>query len=61
VKFGTYVEFLSEGRRRELIAAAALYILGGSITGYAPNLTVLIVGRLLYGTGIGLVRKCSNF
>ncbi|XP_020275550.1 D-xylose-proton symporter-like 3, chloroplastic [Asparagus officinalis] len=42
------------GRRRELIAAAALYILGSSVTGYAPNLAVLIVGRLLYGIGIGL-------
>jgi len=57
--YETDVEFLSEGRRRELIAAAALYILGGSITGYAPNLVVLIVGRLLYGTGIGFVRMCS--
>lgn len=42
------------GRRRELIAAAALYILGGLITGYAPNLAILIVGRVLYGIGIGL-------
>lgn len=42
------------GRRRELIAAAALYILGGIITGSAPNLAILIIGRLLYGTGIGL-------
>lgn len=42
------------GRRRELIAAAAFYIIGGSVTGYAPNLAVLIIGRLLYGIGIGL-------
>lgn len=48
--------FLDEGRRGELIAAAALYILGGAITGYAPNLAVLVTGRLLYGVGIGLVR-----
>ncbi|KAK1322071.1 hypothetical protein QJS10_CPA03g01685 [Acorus calamus] len=42
------------GRRRELIIAAALYIAGGLITGLAPNLVVLIIGRLLYGVGIGL-------
>lgn len=42
------------GRRRELITAAALYVVGGLITGYAPNLLVLIMGRLLYGIGIGL-------
>ncbi|RWR76698.1 D-xylose-proton symporter-like protein 3, chloroplastic [Cinnamomum micranthum f. kanehirae] len=42
------------GRRRELITAAVLYMLGSLITGSAPNLGVLILGRLLYGTGIGL-------
>ncbi|XP_077238942.1 major facilitator superfamily protein isoform X1 [Tasmannia lanceolata] len=42
------------GRRRELITAAVLYVFGGLITGFAPNLAVLIIGRLLYGTGIGL-------
>eukprot|EP00262_Sarcandra_glabra_P011265 TRINITY_DN2707_c0_g1_i3.p1 TRINITY_DN2707_c0_g1~~TRINITY_DN2707_c0_g1_i3.p1 ORF type:complete len:425 (-),score=54.85 TRINITY_DN2707_c0_g1_i3:350-1624(-) len=42
------------GRKRELIVAAVLYILGGVITGSAPNLVALIIGRLVYGTGIGL-------
>ncbi|XP_021277892.1 D-xylose-proton symporter-like 3, chloroplastic [Herrania umbratica] len=42
------------GRRRELIIAALLYVLGGSLTAYAPGLSVLLVGRLLYGLGIGL-------
>ncbi|KAK1271880.1 hypothetical protein QJS04_geneDACA007751 [Acorus gramineus] len=42
------------GRRRELIIAAALYITGSLITGLSPNLVVLIIGRLLYGVGIGL-------
>ncbi|KAA8549310.1 hypothetical protein F0562_000994 [Nyssa sinensis] len=42
------------GRRRELIIAAVLYALGGLITAYAPGLGVLLVGRLLYGLGIGL-------
>ncbi|XP_062171489.1 D-xylose-proton symporter-like 3, chloroplastic [Alnus glutinosa] len=42
------------GRRRELIIGAALYALGGLFTAYAPGLGVLLVGRLLYGLGIGL-------
>ncbi|KAI3896910.1 hypothetical protein MKX03_002581 [Papaver bracteatum] len=42
------------GRRRELIIAAMLYALGGITTGFAPDLNVLILGRLLYGLGIGL-------
>ncbi|KAJ4971422.1 hypothetical protein NE237_004521 [Protea cynaroides] len=42
------------GRRRELISAAMLYILGALMTGFAPDLGVLIIGRLLYGLGIGL-------
>ncbi|KAG9144454.1 hypothetical protein Leryth_014497 [Lithospermum erythrorhizon] len=42
------------GRRRELIIAAVLYGLGGSLCAYAPSLEVLLTGRLLYGLGIGL-------
>ncbi|CAK7331450.1 unnamed protein product [Dovyalis caffra] len=42
------------GRRRELITAAVLYAFGGLVTGYAPALDVLLLGRLLYGLGIGL-------
>ncbi|KAI3887555.1 hypothetical protein MKW92_022669 [Papaver armeniacum] len=42
------------GRRRELIVAAMLYMLGGLSSGFAPSLNVLILGRLLYGLGIGL-------
>ncbi|KAK8488803.1 hypothetical protein V6N11_025320 [Hibiscus sabdariffa] len=41
------------GRRRELIIAALLYLLGGVLTASAPDLIVLLVGRLLYGLGIG--------
>lgn len=41
------------GRRRELIIAAILYAVGGLTTAYAPGLGVLLVGRLLYGLGIG--------
>jgi MFS family permease len=35
--------------------AAFLYFSGALITGYAPDLVILIIGRLIYGTGIGLV------
>nr|CAB3497640.1 unnamed protein product [Digitaria exilis] len=42
------------GRRIELVTAAALYILGALVTGFAPNYVVLIIGRVLYGIGIGL-------
>ncbi|GFZ19851.1 major facilitator superfamily protein [Actinidia rufa] len=42
------------GRRRELIIAAVLYALGGLITSNAPGLGILLIGRLIYGLGIGL-------
>ncbi|KAF3334597.1 D-xylose-proton symporter-like 3 [Carex littledalei] len=42
------------GRRVELITAALLYFAGALITGYAPDLVILIIGRLIYGTGIGM-------
>ncbi|KAI3954614.1 hypothetical protein MKW98_019745 [Papaver atlanticum] len=42
------------GRRHQLIIAAVLYMLGGLATALAPSLNVLILGRLLYGLGIGL-------
>lgn len=41
------------GRRRELIIAAILYVLGGFVTASAPSLEVLLIGRFLYGLGIG--------
>lgn len=43
------------GRKKQLITAALLYLFGGVITAYAPELGVLLAGRLLYGLGIGLV------
>ncbi|CAN6308691.1 unnamed protein product [Urochloa humidicola] len=42
------------GRRIELVTAAALYILGALVTGFSPNFVILIIGRILYGIGIGL-------
>jgi MFS family permease len=49
---------LDAGRRIELVTAAALYILGALVTGFAPNFVALIIGRVLYGIGIGLVSIC---
>lgn len=46
---------ICKGRKRELIIAAVLYFFGAVVTSYAPGLGVLLVGRLLYGLGIGLV------
>ncbi|XP_010535453.1 PREDICTED: D-xylose-proton symporter-like 3, chloroplastic isoform X2 [Tarenaya hassleriana] len=42
------------GRRRELIIAAVLYLLGSLVTACAPDLGILLFGRLLYGLGIGM-------
>ncbi|KAK6927016.1 LOW QUALITY PROTEIN: Major facilitator, sugar transporter-like, partial [Dillenia turbinata] len=41
-------------KTRELLVAALLYMLGGFVTVYAPGLGVILIGRLLYGLGIGL-------
>ncbi|XP_008681530.1 D-xylose-proton symporter-like 3, chloroplastic isoform X1 [Zea mays] len=48
------------GRRIELVTAAALYILGALVTGFAPNFVALIIGRVLYGIGIGLGMICLD-
>ena len=45
------------GRRVELITAALLYFAGALITGYAPDLVILIIGRVIYGTSIGMVNN----
>ncbi|RXH95369.1 hypothetical protein DVH24_025053 [Malus domestica] len=47
------------GRRRELILAALLYLLGGLVTALAPDLPVMVIGRLIYGIGIGLAMHAA--
>ncbi|KAJ7949862.1 D-xylose-proton symporter-like 2 [Quillaja saponaria] len=42
------------GRRRELVVAALLYFVGAIITALAPNFPVMVIGRLVFGIGIGL-------
>ena len=49
------LELAYKGRKMELILGAVLYLLGSLITGFAPDLGVLLAGRLLYGLGIGMV------
>ncbi|XP_021720803.1 D-xylose-proton symporter-like 3, chloroplastic [Chenopodium quinoa] len=41
------------GRKRELLIAAALYAIGGLTTAFAPSLNILLIGRFLFGLGIG--------
>jgi sugar porter (SP) family MFS transporter len=47
------------GRRKELMLAAFLYIVGALVTGGAPDLFVLFAGRLIYGIGIGLAMHAA--
>lgn len=42
------------GRRRELILAALLYLVGALVTAVAPSFIVMVIGRFVFGVGIGL-------
>lgn len=41
------------GRRRELILGGALYLVGATLVYEAPGIGVVMLGRLMYGLGIG--------
>ncbi|CDY28736.1 BnaCnng06220D [Brassica napus] len=47
------------GRRKELILAALLYLVGAIVTAVAPVFYVLIIGRLMYGIGVGLTMHAA--
>ncbi|GLJ39000.1 hypothetical protein SUGI_0794970 [Cryptomeria japonica] len=47
------------GRRRELIVAAMFYTIGALVTALAPDLIVLIIGRFVFGIGIGLAMHAA--
>ncbi|KAK3042773.1 hypothetical protein RJ639_001046 [Escallonia herrerae] len=47
------------GRRRELIVAATLYLVGALMTALAPDFAVMVVGRAVYGIGIGLAMHAA--
>lgn len=42
------------GRRRALLAAAVLFTVGAAIEALAPDVTVLVAGRLVVGFGVGV-------
>lgn len=48
-------EFSIVGRRRELMLAALFYLVGTLITTFTPHFVILVIGRFIYGIGIGLV------
>lgn len=39
--------------------SSTLYFVGALVTALAPNFVVMVIGRLVYGIGIGLVRQLS--
>ncbi|KAI4330799.1 hypothetical protein MLD38_029048 [Melastoma candidum] len=47
------------GRRRELAAAAILYLVGALVTALAPDFAVMVVGRFVFGIGIGLAMHAA--
>ncbi|XP_024021020.1 D-xylose-proton symporter-like 2 [Morus notabilis] len=47
------------GRRRELISAALFYLFGAIITTVASNLAIMVIGRFVYGIGIGLAMHAA--
>ncbi|KAM7463568.1 hypothetical protein LguiA_031689 [Lonicera macranthoides] len=47
------------GRRRELMVSAILYLVGALITAFAPVFVVMVIGRLIYGIGIGLAMHAA--
>lgn len=56
IKLASYLMiYMNEGRRRELISSALFYLIGAIVTTMAPNFPVMVVGRFVYGIGIGLV------
>ena len=42
------------GRRWALLSAAALFVAGALIQAFAPNVPILVIGRLLVGFGVGV-------
>ena len=54
---GTLADLL--GRRRVLMAGAAVFVLGSLLAGLAPGIAVLIAGRVLAGIGAALLLPAS--
>ncbi|KAK1306796.1 D-xylose-proton symporter-like 2 [Acorus calamus] len=53
----TVADFL--GIKRELIVSSVLYLVGALLTAMAPSFAVMVIGRFLYGIGIGLAMHAA--
>ncbi|KAL5724678.1 Vacuolar glucose transporter 1 [Ranunculus cassubicifolius] len=53
----TIADFL--GRRRELLFSSLLYLAGGLVTALAPNFPITVIGRFVFGMGIGLAMHAA--
>ncbi|KAL6501016.1 Vacuolar glucose transporter 1 [Orobanche hederae] len=47
------------GRRRELVLSSVMYLVGALVTALAPTFAVLVIGRFIYGIGIGLAMHAA--
>ena len=48
------------GRKRTLFAAAALFIIGALVQAFAPNVPILVFGRLVAGFGVGVAAVATD-
>lgn len=51
--FGASYVTRNKGRRASILVGAVSFFLGGAINAGAVNITMLIIGRILLGAGIG--------
>ncbi|KAJ4822196.1 hypothetical protein Tsubulata_030998 [Turnera subulata] len=47
------------GRRRELALSSCLYLVGALLTALAPDFAVMVIGRFVFGIGIGLAMHAA--
>uniref|UniRef100_A0A0D9ZLJ6 Major facilitator superfamily (MFS) profile domain-containing protein n=1 Tax=Oryza glumipatula TaxID=40148 RepID=A0A0D9ZLJ6_9ORYZ len=47
------------GRQAVMVMGGALFFAGGAVTGFAVNIAMLIVGRMLLGFGVGFTNQVS--
>ncbi|MBE9143440.1 sugar porter family MFS transporter [Planktothrix mougeotii] len=47
------------GRRHMIILAGAIFGVGALLTAFTPNLTILVIGRIIVGVGIGIASFIS--
>ncbi|PON41476.1 Sugar/inositol transporter [Parasponia andersonii] len=47
------------GRRKELMSSALFYLVGAIVTAVAPTLPIMVIGRVVFGIGIGLAMHAA--